>query len=379
MRQVVCGVFLSFTQIVWCASDARLTLRVTDDVGGLATNAIVAISTLDHWEPGEAAGKGSLRYEQTKTDTNGMATLTVPCKTGKVGYGVYIDKYSTGGYTYRMNGVSYYSGGGGTYFSTNTNRGKWQPWNPLLEVQIKRVLNPIPMYAKHVKSGLTLLNPQDRPAYDLVMGDWVKPYGKGMVADFIFAGDYSGRTVTNLTSASLNTLKERSGEAMARHAQRLGTERSFEMQLSLAFSNEGDGIQCVRMLPSKSVLRLPYSAPDNGYEPTLIQEKYLRPYDRSRMAAHDAMRAERENNKQSLDEDLNYFFQVRTKRNDKGEILSALHGKIYGPIEFWTSPTGMTIEFVYYLNPVSNDRNTEFDLNKNLFKDLPFGERPQHP
>lgn len=79
------------------------------------------------------------------------------------------------------------------------------------------------------------------------------------------------------------------------------------------------------------------------------------------------MRAEKENNKQTLDEDLNYFFRVRTKRNEKGEIVSALYGKIYGPIEFRIFTNGMDAQFTYYLNPTPNDRNTEFEAKRNLF------------
>jgi len=57
----------------------------------------------------------------------------------------------------------------------------------------------------------------------------------------------------------------------------------------------------------------------------------------------------------------------RTKKNDKGEIVSALYGKIYNPIDFKVFTNGMNVQFAYYLNPTPNDRNTEFDPNQNLF------------
>lgn len=334
---------LFFAQTACCASDARITLRVTDDTGNVVTNALVKLSTFDRWIRGEAAGRDILRYEQTKTDTNGMASLTILCKNGKIGYGVYVDKYSTGNYAYWMNGMKYYTGGGGTFFLTNEATGKWHPWNPLLEVQIKRVLHPIPMYAKRVQSGCEWRGSENKLAYDLVKGDWVKPYGKGETEDFIFCGTH---TVTGKS--------------------RYGTDY-YEMKLEMVFTNEGDGVYCVRVPPRQgSVLRLPHFAPESGYDPVLRQEKHVRPYDQLHMSGTESMQADKENNKQSLEEDLNYFFRVRTKKNGKGEIVSALYGKIYGPVDFMISAQGMSVGFTYYLNPTSNDRNTEFDCRNYL-------------
>ena len=334
MKQLVCAILLGFTQVGCCEPDARVTLRVTDDAGRVVSNAWVTVSTFDHWKPGEFAGKDVLREKQKQTDAHGLATLTIPCKTGSVQYGIYAGKYSTGGYAYQMNGVRYYNGGGGEYFSTNAIMGKWQPWDPHLEINIKRVCNPIPMYAKHVNSGLNLLHLGDKLAYDLIKGDWVKPYGKGETADFIFSGVYNviGKSRYN--------------------------KDYFDMTLDMTFSNEDDGIQCVRVPPQAgSVLRLPYCAPADGYEPILSQEKYVR---------NDL------ENKQTLDEDLNYFFRVRTEKNDKGEIISALYGKIYKPVEFWVSPTKVSIQFTYYVNPSPNDLNLEYDPNENLFDKKQF-------
>ena len=343
---------LGFAQTAWCASEARLTLRVTDDTGNVVTNALVKLSTLDRWIPGEAAGRDILRYEQKTTDTNGTATLTIACKNGKIGYGVYVDKFSTGNYSYWMNGVRYYNGGGGTYYPTNKVKGKWQPWNPTLEVKAKRVINPIPMYAMRVSSGFKLLNSDDRPAFDLVKGDWVKPYGNGEVADFIFSVEYRGKTVTNLTDEAFNAIRKQRGESMARQAQRLATKSTYVMKFEMAFSNEDDGIHCLRVPPRQgSMLRLPYFAPDSGYDPVLKQE--IRRNDGDR------------NEKKSFSEDLNYFFRVRTRKNDRREIVSALYGKIYGPVEFRIEDE-FSVQFTYYLNPEPNDRNTEFDTKRNL-------------
>ena len=67
-------------------------------------------------------------------------------------------------------------------------------------------------------------------------------------------------------------------------------------------------------------------------------------------------------------QDQNYIFRVRTKVNERGEIISALYGKIHGRIETggYLQPLPR-LQFTYYLNPTPNDRNIEFDPEKNLF------------
>jgi hypothetical protein len=261
---------------------------------------------------------------------------------GEIGWGVMYNDYPGDDHRFRVGDKRFYFGGGGTYYPTNEVKGKWLPWNPTLEVKAKRVLNPVPMYAKRVQSSFKLLNPKDSPAFDLVKGDWVKPYGDGEVADFIFSGIY---TVTG---------KTRFGNMMI---------DTSESSLSVTFLNEDDGIQVFRAPPQRgSALRLPYLAPKTGYNNIEKQQKLGGTTDPS---------------KGELDENLNYFFRVRTKKNDKGEIVSALYGKIYGPVEFGLKDE-FSVKFTYYLNPEPNDRNTEFDTKRNLFPDsrATWGLRP---
>ena len=119
--------------------------------------------------------------------------------------------------------------------------------------------------------------------------------------------------------------------------------------LYLTFSNEGDGIQKYEAHPIwGSQLRLPHNAPLDGYGIRLVQRQ-ARTDDR---IIHN-----------NFPENRNYYFRVRTEINDKGEIGSALYGKIYGNIKF--SP--ISIGMLYYLNPDPNDRNLESDYKKNLF------------
>ena len=63
-----------------------------------------------------------------------------------------------------------------------------------------------------------------------------------------------------------------------------------------------------------------------------------------------------------------YTFRIRTRRNDKGELVEAYYGKIYGDFEFeGDDKKGLIgVKFLYYLNPKSLDRNLEWDRKTNL-------------
>jgi hypothetical protein len=252
------------------------------------------------------------------TDQNGKITLTCLAATGPLNSG---SKPGFPGYY-----QSYYETS-----ITNVVAGKWQPWNPTVEVVVKPIINPIPMYAKTVyaSSGYYMTIPATNTpvGFDLEAGDWVAPYGKGSVSDFIF-------TMQIKTPYGSMT-------------------QPYDVIWTLSFSNKGDGVQSV-LVPKNvgSAFRLPRLAPETGYQPTLVQE-----------ISYDGKQWK----KGAVGEDQNYFFRVRTVQDDQGNIKSALYGKIAGPIE--CAQIGRIL-FTYYLNPTPNDQNMEFDPSKNLFKNL---------
>ena len=190
--------------------------------------------------------------------------------------------------------------------------GRWQPWNPTIAVVLNRIRNPTPMYAKKITSRLPQL---DRPfSYDLEVGDWLEPHGKGKTADFIFVA----------------------------HIRQSG-EHDFDYELNLRFSNPGDGIQ--RFDPGAghagSVLRSPYDAPAEGY-----------------VSKWQLLRSRRPNSREqsSFMDQGGYFFRVRPRLEPNGRVAKACYGKIYGDF----------FDMIYYFNP-DGTRNVEFDPKRNLF------------
>ena len=260
------------------------------------------------------------------TDTNGLAVIDASSVYDRhVWYGV----DSPQGY--------YYENGGECIFK-EIESGKWQPWNPTVQFVLKPIGVRVPMYAKKVDWNTSLPENNKPIGYDLEIGDWVAPYGKGITSDFFFTLE---RKFTSVT-------------------------QDFSATLTLTFPNDGDGIQSVMSDASGSTFRIPRSAPENGYDSKLVMQMY------------------RENSKPIVgatpDPNQNYFFRVRTKKDHQNNIVSAMYGKIYGNIgwDIFHSATAQ-LSFTYYLNPKLNSRITEFDPKQNLMTNLKFNEGVSAP
>ena len=225
-------------------------------------------------------------------------------------------------------------------FFTERSMGRWLPWNQRIEIALKPLGNPIPMYARRV--NLSIPAGGKMVGFDFTKGDWVHPHGKGEVSQILFTW-----------------IKSDLGKEMTRY----GEIQLFDFKLTVHFPNDGDGILSVFANPSAgSVLRLPGEAPIHGYDSHVVKRMYQR---KGTEPPHSDIRL-----------DQNYFFRVQTQKNNTGEITSALYGKIHG--DFVGFDHGR-LTFTYYLNPEANSRNMEFDPKKNLFDDLPGLQRVTLP
>jgi hypothetical protein len=277
----------------------KITLHVINEDGTPVTNATAFVDYYVPAPPPERQGG----YKWTGlTDCSGCFTVAIHAGQ-HIGYGA--EKpgyYSTDGLEYR--------------FQSEVDR-KWQPWNPTNDIVLKRIIKPIPMYAKRIDAQ----PPADgNPVgYDLMAGDWVAPYGKGINPDILFTREYNRKSL-----------------------------QDYDYKLTVSFPKAGDGIQEFQV-PYKnmegSALRSPHEAPTNGYQPQIVRlnvshpgQKLIFDYDENRV----------------------YFFRVRTVLDENGNVKSALYGKIYGDF----------MQFSYYLNPTPNSRNVEFDPKQNLMKNL---------
>jgi hypothetical protein len=206
--------------------------------------------------------------------------------------------------------------------------GRWEPWNPTVEMVLKRIKNPVAMYAKNVELKVPEF---DKPmGYDLIKGDWVGPYGGGEKPDLVFEVHRNVRS-----------------------------DRDYEGSLSLHFSNTADGL-----VPTDdptvdgSELRLKYLAPEEGY----IAQKVWREIRHPMPDGNDAIVSDTART-------MSYYIRVRAIVDAQGRVISAYYGKIHGDIRFFIGALAPTsgLAFTYYLNP-DGTRNVEFDPRRNLFK-----------
>jgi len=321
--------------------EAKITIRVIDELGRPVTNAPVSSSTIESYREGTAWWGDVPNYHgiTVYTDGRGIAEMVVPKTESALTYGV-------------RNIPGYYWGGGGYNFAKSVE-GRWQPWNPTVELTLKAIGVQVPLYARMVLEQ-KMPNQGVPIGFDLMLGDWVSPYGKGKTPDFIFQMDSAPtKTITNTVPAYNN-------------GTRTWTQNLWDNRIVIRFSNQGDGIRFVAG-DSSSGLPLPRLAPLDGYESTLNKRAWLEPGTNfvKGMPYGDVFIKEHSD----YQKDANYFFRVRTQTNSSGAIVSALYGKIYGDIVGLNFGHGR-IGFTYYLNPEPNSRNMEFDPKKNLFKNL---------
>lgn len=312
---------------------AQITFRVVTDAGQPVPGVDVTVSNFLRWQPGEGFGQDIYEKINARTDKDGVAVVRAESERQYLGYGV--------------TGVpGHYATNEVRYWFKEVKDGRWEPWNPSVEVVLKPILNPIPMYARvmgQMPALLELPKLGEPIGFDLEKGEWVAPWGKGAKSDFVF---------------SLH-------EVVAKKS----IQDPFEYRLEIAFSNEGDGIQAFPIhleLHEGSELRLPRFAPETGYAPKMVKQI-------GRPAKGQPMHP-------NHDDKQNYFFRVRTVLDENGEVKSALYGKIAGDIacDKINSPVGY-LQFTYYLNPTSLDRNMEFDPKRNLAGEVPSFLRVQNP
>lgn len=237
------------------------------------------------------------------------------------------------------------------------------------ELMLRSIRNQIPLYSKKITEA-THYRPYKIPVekepvgFDFLVGDWVSPHGKGEVADIQFRYE---KEFVKFKENTARTMEERRNSYRKR-CKNQGvpyTEEGFreftgiwDSKLAVSFPGEKEGlIKIEDQFIIHSVLRMPHLAPEHGYESGYTEKKKTDPWDLAR-------------------DDIGYFLRTRVKLDKDGEIESANYAKIYGEIEFL--PTGY-VYFHYYFNPTPNDRNLEFDTERNLFGDDVDGSRVNLP
>jgi len=285
-----------------CSPRAKITIKVVDDDGKSVDKAKVAV-----YFDEKHNDKGS-------TDADGLFTASSVSRYSDARIAIAKDRYYESSYTYQ-------------FIPMRNDWGKWQPWNPVITSVVRRIINPIPMYAKHVETKIPRTN--EWFGYDLVKADWVSPVGKGVVSDFMFRVDGYWKDY-----------------------------RNHDTVLSLNFQHDTDGLLPYTWTPSwdisHSELDIPHQAPENGYLPTYKFYKFRK----DNIKTNDCEKS------------IAFRFRIHRSTDESGTLTYALYGKIRYLKFGGASEEPSYLQFTYYLNPTPNDRNLEFDPKKNLLKGL---------
>lgn len=278
------------------------------------------------------------------TDANGRCRISGKTNCGEVGCWV---ENPPAGYYLPLHGW------GHTYEEKNFF-GVWQPDDLVATIRLQRVENPIPLW---VKGSRLDMGPEQAAGfdgtnavwrYDLVMGDWLPPAGKGEVADLVIAGSY--RIVERAQGGSFDF-------------------DCFEYAHVAEFPGEGNGVLEILAAPSMGIKVR--QAPEIGYGPSA----------KGAFGRTKSLYGIQISPKLYSDEDPNrcYVFRIRSRHDEQGNLVEAYYGKIYGDFSFqrlWHVGGNQPV-FLYYLNPKPLDRNLEWDMKTNLCPDPGTLNNPQ--
>lgn len=292
---------------------AKVTLLVVDDNGMPVTDAKVGVGFQD--------SGGNYKGENGTTGGDGLFSASHECLYN-IQYGAEKDGYYPSHYHY-----------------TFTSRGSFrlEPWNPTLNVLLRKIENPVPMYVRNsMNSRKKIKIPVvgKDVGFDLSMYDFVEPYGAGVYSDMIFRLEKSFIDMEN-----------------------------YDAKLTIKFLKSTDGIQKIKESKTDgNSFKLPRFAPENGYNRKIEIFKIKKPGEKL---------------SESSEYDDNYLFRIRSELHGE-KIIKAMYGKIRGPIEIEPRREPTEVYLTYYLNP-DYTRNLEFDPKRNLFGNLPEREQVNEP
>ena len=177
-------------------------------------------------------------------------------------------------------------------------------------------------------------------SFDMIKGEWLPPHGNGENEDIRFT--------FNETVLGWEKGRGYDGTYMT---------KKYKVEAAILLPGEGNGV--IEMPSSEGVGIKIRTVPSNGYSNNILRWKGW-------FGGGDGIKTD-------CDKNRNYAFRIRTKYDASGNIESAYYGKIYGDFNIKDLEG---VEFLYYLNPTSNDRNLEWDMKNNL---CPTQERIHNP
>ncbi len=215
-----------------------------------------------------------------------------------------------------------------------------------LMLTLPRMTEGIPLHYREVR--LAGLPEGRRIGFDAEAADAVAPWGKGRVTDleFVIESRQVGWT------ESLETLAElrRSAEGRRMDDQEWAEAYGhFRGTLRVSFPRRGDGCRSSPAFWPYCRLKMPASAPADGYVPGTDLTFDTLPGAESSQAF------------------TGYYLRIRSQPGVGGRPMSGHYAKIQGRIDAGPG----RVAFRFYYNPQAGDRRLAFDLRNNLLRPAP--------
>ena len=281
------------------ADRARIGALVLDEATGEPIKDVDVTATFSMMTKWHQINGGAVpNIVELKTDAKGRCTASATTDAGRAG--CYIQD-PPGGYYRPLRGDGY-------DFTRKNLFGVWQPDNLVVTLRLQRVEHPLPLFVKHVGAydyGMSIGGNSREDLFskgngvlqfDFMKGEWLPPVGNGETADVEF--------------------RRLPHEDLGEGVNGAGVKgRSYRDSMSVKFLGEGNGLMEMKTLRDAGLkIRM---APAEGFSQDFVcwhtKGKDLQPID-------------------SFNKDRCFCFRIRTRKNDKGEIVEAYYGKIYGDI-----------------------------------------------
>ena len=208
---------------------------------------------------------------------------------------------------------------------TPVKNGKWQPYGVTREIILKKMKNPVPL----IHSESICPEPPSLGkwyGYDIERRRWVSPFGEGVHSDMLIKISIDAKNEMN----------------------------DFKTTMEVVFTNNPYAGAYILKTDDFSEMKSIYEAETNAsYRSSFkfVHEKH--PNIKQTPFFKYVSGAEITDTR--LDANSYLVFRTRTKVDDKGNLVSAHYGKIYGLWEFFGGMRAANVKF----NPNPNDTNLE--------------------
>lgn len=309
MRHLISIAFMLMVPLLR-AQLVGMQFSVKDPKGNPIGSATITLETAEKRILPFAAKK--FKTLKCRTDENGVASERFFCWDGHVIATVVAPGY----YSRTLRDLSFK-----TDFDTRTKETVFLEKEKTVNVCLREKVNPVPLYSYRGSNKVWSFGRKESVAgYDLKVGDWVCPRGRGEVADFYI-----------------------------RH-EMIPTNETYRCVASLAFA-PGGGAYVSRATCRESA-PLVYVAETNK----LFKTEFCS------VQTWDASgRTVLSGDKLLLDNEA-LVIRSRAKVDESGSVIEAHYSKIYGPF----SIAGVFEYRQSFFNPRINDCNLELDVGKNL-------------